>query len=287
MEEWNIKRMPMLHFCLLTSSLKPVRETCDMSVAVAQRRHWVEANLCSNSSSESRQWRTEREKAGRSAGRWHQQWEGDDRGRASERQKERETSKVSMQILFYVSAATHTPVTRPLAQQGFLCSSLSTVPCTSNYHGAAVWSPMGPSEPGPPRIKTIAAGSERKIHAASSHSESVRKNDPWAHIHPGRSWGEERQVRRPSGGGSEAQEVARVRWRGSVLQQVRGPSLLLVWKNPGCSTSLINNSAVCWSAIYFQLCAAAVSCSVEMFIAEGRNQSRQSFLCSHKRPVTL
>lgn len=150
MEEWNIKRTPMLHFCLLTSSLKPVRETCDMSVAVAQRRHWVEANLCSNSSSESRQWRTEREKAGRSAGRWHQQWEGDDRGRASERQKERETSKVSMQILFYVSAATHTPVTRPLAQQGFLCSSLSAVPCTSNYHGAAVWSPMGPSEPGPP-----------------------------------------------------------------------------------------------------------------------------------------
>lgn len=30
------------------------------------------------------------------------------------------------------------------------------------------------------------------------------------------------------GGGSEAQEAARVRWRGSVLQQVRGPSLLLV-----------------------------------------------------------
>lgn len=55
-----------------------------------------------------------------------------------------------MQILFYVSAATHAPVTRPLAQQGFLCSSLSAVPCTSNYHGAAVWSPMGPSEPGPP-----------------------------------------------------------------------------------------------------------------------------------------
>lgn len=30
MEEWNIKRTPMLHFCLLTSSLKPVRETCDV-----------------------------------------------------------------------------------------------------------------------------------------------------------------------------------------------------------------------------------------------------------------
>lgn len=288
MEEWNIKKdadASFLSFNVVAEAGQ--RDVWRPSVAVAQRRHWVEANLCSNSSSERRQWRTEREKAGRSAGRWHQQWEGDDRGRASETQKERETSKVSMQILFYVSAATHAPVTRPLAQQGFLCSSLSTVPCTSNYHGAAVWSPMGPSEPGPPRIKTIAAGSELKIHAASSHLESVRKNDPWAHIHPGRPWGEKRQVRRPSGGGSEAQEAARVGWRGSVLQQVRGPSLLLVWKNPGCSTSLINNSAVCWSAIYFQLCAAAVSCSVEMFIAEGRNQSRQSFLCSHKRPVTL
>lgn len=31
MEEWNIKRTPMLHFCLLTPSLKPVRETCDVS----------------------------------------------------------------------------------------------------------------------------------------------------------------------------------------------------------------------------------------------------------------
>lgn len=30
MEEWNIKRTPMLHFCLLTTSLKPVRETCDV-----------------------------------------------------------------------------------------------------------------------------------------------------------------------------------------------------------------------------------------------------------------
>lgn len=66
MEEWNIKRTPMLHFCLLTTSLKPVRETCDMSVAVAQRRHWVEANLCSNSSSESRQCKPrERKQVGR------------------------------------------------------------------------------------------------------------------------------------------------------------------------------------------------------------------------------
>lgn len=283
MEEWNIKRTPMLHFCLLTSSLKPVRETCDMSVAVAQRRHWVEANLCSNSSSERRQWRTEREKAGRSAGRWHQQWEGDDRGRASERQKERETSKVSMQILFYVCSDTHTcdeaarsagfPLLVPL--RGPLHEQLPRSSC------------VVPDGPPPTPNQNHRCRFRTQNPCSISHLESVRKNDPWAHIHPGRPWGEERQVRRPSGGGSEAQEAARVRWRGSVLQQVRGPSLLLVWKNPGCSTSLINNSAVCWSAIYFQLCAAAVSCSVEMFIAEGRNQSRQSFLCSHKRPVTL
>ena len=212
MEEWNIKRMPILHFCLLTSSLNLVGETWCRSVAVAQRRHWVETNLCSNSSSERRQWRTEREKAGRSAGRWHQQWEWDDRGRASKTQKERETSKCWCKYCFmFLQRHTHT-CDEAARSAGFLCSSLSTVPCTSNYHGAAVWSPMGPGEPGPPRIKTIAAGSELKIHAASSHLESVRKNDLWAHIHPGRPWGEKkRQVWRPSGGkwssGSSSSEM--------------------------------------------------------------------------------
>lgn len=288
MEEWNIKRMPMLHFCLLTTSLKPVRETCDVrrsllhNVATEWRQTSAQTLHLSAGSDEPR----ERKQVGRRGDDISSGKEMTEGERARDRKRERLPKCRCKYCFMFLQRHTHLWRGRSLSRVSF-CSSLSAVPCTSNYHGAAVWSPMGPREPGPPRIKTIAAGSERKIHAASSHLESVRKNDPWAHIHPGRSWGEERQVRRPSGGGSEAQEAARVRWRSSVLQQVRGPSLLLVWKNPGCSTSLINNSAVCWSAIYFQLCAAAVSCSVEMFIAEGRNQSRQSFLCSHKRPVTL
>lgn len=84
MEEWNIKKDADASFLSFNDVAEAgQRDVWRPSVAVAQRRHWVEANLCSNSSSERRQWRTEREKAGRSAGRWHQQWEGDDRGRAS------------------------------------------------------------------------------------------------------------------------------------------------------------------------------------------------------------
>lgn len=288
MEEWNIKRTPMLHFCLLTTSLKPVRETCDVSRCCTTSplsggkpllKLFIWAPAVTNRERESRSVSGEMTSAvGR---RWQ---------RASERETERERDfqSVNANTVLCFCSDTHT-CDEAARSAGFPLLVPLRGPLHEQLPRSSCVVPDGPqrTRAPPPRIKTIAAGSERKIHAASSHLESVRKNDPWAHIHPGRPWGEKRQVRRPSGGGSEAQEAARVRWRGSVLQQVRGPSLLLVWKNPGCSTSLINNSAVCWSAIYFQLCAAAVSCSVEMFIAEGRNQSRQSFLCSHKRPVTL
>lgn len=288
MEEWNIKRMPMLHFCLLTTSLKPVRETCDVrrsllhNVATEWRQTSAQTLHLSAGSDEPR----ERKQVGRRGDDISSGKEMTEGERARDRKRERLPKCRWKYCFMFLQRHTHLWRGRSLSR----VSSARPSPrsparaITTEQLCGPRWAPENPA---PPRIKTIAAGSERKIHAASSHSESVRKNDPWAHIHPGRPWGEERQVRRPSGGGSEAQEAARVRWRGSVLQQVRGPSLLLVWKNPGCSTSLINNSAVCWSAIYFQLCAAAVSCSVEMFIAEGRNQSRQSFLCSHKRPVTL
>lgn len=162
---------------------------------------------------------TRREKAGRSAGRWHQEWERDDRGRARDFQ-------VLMQTLFYVSAATHT-CDEAARSAGFLCSSLSTVPCTSNYHGAAVWSPTGPSEQGRggdllpdpgPWIKTIATGSDLKIHAASSHFTTIVKNPCVRMTCVLTSIQDVPEEKKTPGtasirGGSEAQEAARVKWR--------------------------------------------------------------------------
>lgn len=86
-----------------------------------------------------------------------------------------------------------------------------------------------------------------------------------------------------SQGRTEGQEVARVKWRDYVLQQVIGPSLLLIWRNPGCFfspgiSSITALASVWWSAIYFSY----VRRRFFLFFlqrgnvySESRNQSRQ------------